>query len=298
MDTEKHAFLIAAHNQIELLKVLLSLLDDPRNDIYLHVDSRCADYDANDILPCVKKSKVFFIERRRVSWGGYSQIQLEFDLLRAAVKGQYLYYHLISGVDLPIKNQDYIHLFFNQNSGKEFVSFDYDQDVEKFKYRFDLYHFFQERYANKKTFLYKVDRFLQRLQRLLGIHRIKSIPCEIKKGANWFSITHDLATYVLEKESFCKKTFKHTRCCDEIFLQTLVYNSEFNNRLYYSEAAKRFYNMRYVDFQRGNPYVFRIDDYDDLTTRSELFARKFDLSVDQGIVKRIENKLLKENSDE
>lgn len=37
---EKHAYLIAAHSQFELLKKLIVLLDDERNDIYIHVDQK------------------------------------------------------------------------------------------------------------------------------------------------------------------------------------------------------------------------------------------------------------------
>ena len=79
MYSEKHAYLIAAHHQMDLLKVLLSLLDDEKNDIYLHVDSRCRVFNESEMLSTVRKSKLFFIERRKVAWGGYSQIQLEFD---------------------------------------------------------------------------------------------------------------------------------------------------------------------------------------------------------------------------
>ena len=36
----KHAYLIIAHNQQSVLDTLLDLLDDARNDIFLHVDAR------------------------------------------------------------------------------------------------------------------------------------------------------------------------------------------------------------------------------------------------------------------
>ena len=42
--------------------------------------------------------------------------------------------------------------------------------------------------------------------------------------------------------------------------------------------------MRYVDFQRGNPYVFRIDDKGLLNSRKEIFARKFDYVIDKDII--------------
>lgn len=35
---KKHAYLIMAHNNWKILEKLLILLDDKRNDIYLHID--------------------------------------------------------------------------------------------------------------------------------------------------------------------------------------------------------------------------------------------------------------------
>ena len=36
---KKHAYLIMAHNNPYILKKLLNLIDDKRNDIYLHIDT-------------------------------------------------------------------------------------------------------------------------------------------------------------------------------------------------------------------------------------------------------------------
>ena len=37
---KKHAYLIMAHNNPYILKKLLNLIDDKRNDIYLHIDKK------------------------------------------------------------------------------------------------------------------------------------------------------------------------------------------------------------------------------------------------------------------
>ena len=39
----KHAYLIIAHGELPVLETLLSMLDDERNDVYLHVDKRAHD---------------------------------------------------------------------------------------------------------------------------------------------------------------------------------------------------------------------------------------------------------------
>ena len=45
--------------------------------------------------------------------------------------------------------------------------------------------------------------------------------------------------------------------------------------------------MRYIDWDRGNPYVFRIDDYDALMKSDCMFARKFDEKIDKEIIEKI-----------
>lgn len=37
---DRHAYLIMAHNNWSILSKLLSLLDDDRNDLFLHIDAK------------------------------------------------------------------------------------------------------------------------------------------------------------------------------------------------------------------------------------------------------------------
>lgn len=45
--------------------------------------------------------------------------------------------------------------------------------------------------------------------------------------------------------------------------------------------------LRYIDWERGNPYVFRNEDFEDLIASDFLFARKFDLNTDRLICERV-----------
>ena len=213
------------------------------------------------------------------------------DLLKEATNTYHDYYHLISGVDLPLKSQNEIYNFFEIHKGMQFVSYDYKMDVDDVTNRMAQYRLFQDLYGNKKSILFKLDALLIRVQKLLGINRIKHISESIKKGANWFSITHEFARYVISKEKDIQKQYRFTRCCDEVFLQTLLYNSSYSSNMYFDEDAKRYYNMRYVDFQRGNPYVFRIDDKGLLNSRKEIFARKFDYVIDKDIIFNLRDRI-------
>ena len=50
MIMDKHAYLIIAHSNLEQLHKLLLLLDDPRNDIYIHLDLK-SKLDIKKITP-------------------------------------------------------------------------------------------------------------------------------------------------------------------------------------------------------------------------------------------------------
>mgnify|MGYP006874835673 FL=1 len=90
-------------------------------------------------------------------------------------------------------------------------------------------------------------------------------------------------------------SFKHTFAPDEIYVQTLAYNSKFKERLYYGKMDDNYIAcMRYIDWKKGNPYSFTINDYDELMNSGCLFARKFDLKTEeqQQIVEKIYAELM------
>lgn len=82
----KHAFLIIAHNEYPILEVLLSMLDDERNDIYLHIDKRAValyqkSKDSKQEKPVsisLKKHKSI-LERHQFSKSRISSIRNSFE---------------------------------------------------------------------------------------------------------------------------------------------------------------------------------------------------------------------------
>ncbi len=285
---EKHAYLIMAHTQPELLKKLLELLDDERNEIYLHIDSKAKDYPLEDVAAVLKKSKFFFTEHTDVKWGSYSQINCEMVLLKEAVKREHSYYHLLSGMDLPIKSQDEIHDFFEKYKGLEFVDEDLPQISEAALSRVKYAHKFYGKAGSAKDIL---GALATKGQKLFGVDKTKKYGDIIfQKGRNWFSITHGLAKLVVEKESWIQDVFGQSVCGDELFLQTVARNSEFAAKICNPNTMPGVPDTRCIDWKRGsnnNPYIFRESDYEELKNADGLFARKFDLNVDGTIVERL-----------
>lgn len=291
----KHAYLIMAHNEPYILEKLLKLIDDERNDIYMHIDKKWKNFNFEYFKNIVKKSNVYFTKRLDVRWGTFRQIKCEMLLFEmAANNGKYDYYHLLSGVDMPLANQDVIHDFFDKNKGKEFIHFDfYNKVLPETLDRIKYYHLFVGNKRNLNEFLRKVFekmyRFPLKIQRILKINRLKKTDLEIRKGANWISITDDLVRYILSQKKCINKIFSYSLCADELFVQTLVYNSPFYKNVFKTKDNDYITMKRYIDWNRGEPYTFKADDFDELINSNCFFARKFSTKVDKEIIDKLYN---------
>ena len=288
----RHAYLLLAHKNSEQLALLLRMLDHKDNDIYLHLDKKFLDVDLDYLKKQCKYSKVYFTPRVDVRWGEYSLVVAQNLLLKSSINKNYDFYHLISGQDLPLKSQDEIHAFFEKNRKHNFVYIVSEDEAKKYTdSRVKLYTFF----VNYKNSIEKFfSKLLTKGQKLIGINRLNP-NYNYNYGSEWFSINNELAHYIISQEKDIEKYFSHAICADELYIQTLVCSSKFKESLYLDETAGYRQILRYIDFSRGNgknPYTFRESDYNDLMNSDYLFARKFDMDVDNLIIEKIYNKII------
>ena len=292
----KHAYLITAHNKKAQLLTLLRLLDDPKNDLYLHIDKKAQGFDEAELAAAAPSCRVQFVSRQDARWGSEVFIDVIVSLIALASRQEHAFYHLLSGVDLPLKTQREIHAFFDAHAGQEFVSF--ERETAKpavIEGRIAHWHWTNPVHP----FLKKLDRRLApvfgSLQSLLKINRIKHAPVVFQKGGVWFSITHALACYVVETMPRYRAYYRASSCADEIWLQTLVANSPFMERRAFmgwdDELAA---TMRFVDWSGGgaSPRTLTSADFDMLMESGMLFARKFDADKDANIIQRISEIIL------
>lgn len=296
-----HAYLIIAHKNLNQIKKLIKLLDDKYNDIFIHIDKQASnEIKKFDFSKCCKYSKLYQYSELIINWGSYELIKCELFLMEQAhnSKNKYDYYHLISGLDLPLKNQKEIHNFFRKHKKYEFINFakeaeNPEQLISRLKYyRLSSYYNILP-LNNSLKIMRKIDNIQIYIQKLLRINRLKKC-IHLYKGSQWFSITDDLVDAILKDKDKIIKMYKNSYCCDEVFLQTYVMNNEkFKKRIY----KLNFTNdcsatMRKIDWNRGGPYVWRKNDFEELMNSDCLFARKFDEKVDNEIINYIYNALL------
>ena len=288
----KHAYMIMAHDNFFNLEILVKLLDNEQNSLYIHIDKKVKNFNFNFFRNISKKSKIFFVDRINIYWGTYTQIDAIKHLMIEAVTNNYDYYHMISGADLPINSQKEIHSFFGKNNGKEFIGYakNFNNDLV---YK---YNFFVKYHRNNSKFISlnskRIRKALNKLQEMLNINPVKNLDWEIKKGCDWYSLTHNAVNYILEEEDKFKKYFKYAMGPGEFFIQTIIYNSNFKNNIYNLDD-ENLGSLRFIDWERGKPYTFTNDDFELLINTELFFARKFDENIDKKIINNIYKKFKK-----
>lgn len=280
----RHAYLIICHTNFEQLNILLDLLDDERNDVFLHIDKKAKGFSIETIKSHAVHARLFFVKPIHVNWAGDSLVKVEIKLLTEATKTRHDYYHLISGMDLPLKSQNELHSFFTQNAGFDYVALEREHlcnITKSFMDRVNYYYLFQNHIKRGSNGIAaRLQRVHIRMQKTLKINRNKQSSLSFQKGSQWFSITHDTACYLLDEFKKVKKSFRYTFAPDELFLQTILMQSPQIDKIIDD-------NLRYIDWERGNPYTFKQEDYTLLMNSNKLFARKFDTTVDQTIILKI-----------
>jgi hypothetical protein len=284
----KHAYLIIAHNQIDQLKRLICALDYSENDLFIHIDKK-SRMTPDDFSQMITTCGLFFIPRIKVTWGGYSQVECELNLLRAAYERNenYGYYHLLSGVDFPVKSHEYISDFFQKHKGENFLRIRCSEKQSKIQMRCDQYHLLQNLLVGKNRNIWKyLDFFSCYLQRCVGIRRFGGKA--IRYGSNWWSITSELASYFVSSYDTLIRKYRWTYCADECFCITEVLSSSFADTL--SDLGDlRFVEWVWYSRHDSSPRVLKLSDMQKLSSSEILFARKFilpdSLQLEQAIEK-------------
>lgn len=275
--TNRTAIVILAHHNAAQLSLLIERLKNDF-DIYVQIDAKSSL--SSDNLP--QYDNVNYYKTIPVFWGHVSQIEnMAFIFQKAFAKG-YDRYCMISGDDYPIKSNEYIKTFFENNKDSIYMyanplpiktwGFNHGFD------RLDRYWFMK---FNNRNFVKLFGRFTLVVQRALGI-KLKRFPMDYYAGSNWINVTHESLAYVfqfLEDNPKFLKKLKYSRATDEIWIQSILMNSPLKTKIVNDD-------LRYIDWETGPTYprVLNADDVTAIKQSKALFARKFNLSKTSSIV--------------
>ena len=277
----KHAFLIIAHNEFEILQRLLSALDDERIDFYVHIDKKVKK------LPelHVKNAGLFVLDRRvDVRWGHVSQIECEYALFNSAYHmGKYFFYHLISGVHFPLKTVNEILDFYEAHSGKiVFNKLCKDRPWQD-EIKIQRINLFIRHYAYGPIWYQhlcqKLWRTTNNLQKRLKVRLFGSQ--ELFKATNWVSYTEESIKFLIDREKLILRKYRWSFCGDEYFAPTELMASSLKSTIFNSEV------ILYQVFGPASPRILEMADYDAIVSSGCLFGRKFS-SLHSDIIDKIE----------
>ncbi|WP_180053469.1 beta-1,6-N-acetylglucosaminyltransferase [Acinetobacter sp. YH12236] len=286
-----YIYAVICHKLTEpLIFTIHTLLKSPLSIIILHIDNKTPN---NEVIRIKKKlgdhpNLLYVPEKKRIDvrWGGVSQIEVMLLLLRLAQRYNYKYFSLISGDDIPLSSN---------KSRESFLNIAYSNRIEFIGY--NPVHNAQQRLAIKyPSYFYNKDHSIMgklcrkifilyaKYFRTLDISHLPTL----YKGSTWFTLTHEAVDYILdyvEKNPKYLNSFKYSLCGDEVFFQTIIFNSLFRYKVYNIENnipdCER--GMRYIDWVSGPSFPRELDNSDFIKMKQSgmLFARKVKSNIDQ-----------------
>lgn len=294
----KQAYLIIAHNKIEQLKFLVSLLDYEEHDIYILFDKKAQINRElkEEIESIVKESTLYFTKEIPIYWGDYSLVEAELELFTTALKNNdYSMYHLLSGVDLPLDTAENIYNFFNERKDYNFLTmvsdelFERNKIYERVSFKYLAPHLSSRSVNNKilKKILNIYRSFEISIQRKLKVDFFKKFAIELKYASNWCSLNHKAAQVLVKERELIEKVFKQTKVNDELFIPTILGKNDLLKKVYSlkptNDQPTDFQgNLRYINWWDGSPYTWTDSDKDIEQLKyskrqGHLFSRKFDI---------------------
>ena len=283
----KIAYLLQVHKNWELLALLIRLLKESWNDVFIHVDAK-TPFQEEQLTTLIPNIDIHFIHPRiKVFWGHDSQVHATLALLQSAFHASTHYdrFILLSGQDLPIKTNDRIFRFFDNNP-HEYLQY-YKFPIKWWVYggydRMQVYNFPDI----LGPFWNKVNR---RIQMLLPFRRPLPFDGALFAGCQWFNLTRGAVEYILQyvQTTNILNSVRYSSCVDEIFFQSILLNSPFSDSCQCDD-------LRYVDWELhgSNPKTLDQSDWPKLHDSKALFARKFDQTHDPTIIQSVVQSLEK-----
>ena len=89
--------------------------------------------------------------------------------------------------------------------------------MERIKYYYLLQNKIGRNRGKYVRILEICENYFLKIQKKLKIDRTKKYEDKVCKGGQWFSITNELAKYIVSCEKKIKKYFKFSICADEVF---------------------------------------------------------------------------------
>jgi len=290
------AYLIIIHKNAEQVKRLFKSVYDPENFYLFHIDAKAPNSLHSSIKEYLQPYlNVEIMTSQNCRWGGYSMVDIELKAIERFLEWnkEWKFFINLSGQDFPLKTQNQIKSFLQNNQDKNFVTV---FDEEFIKSWCNPYLLFRPTSTNK-NFLNAKSRVERLFIEVPGLSQLIYVPFVKRKfidGATWYAgwqwmlLNREFCEYLFDECDLEKYTrfFKKTFIPDEGFFQTVIMNSP------YRETVINNYKRTVTWIDKGDVIIYKGDKYDFLINSDNLFARKFDTNIDSDIILKLEQRLI------
>jgi len=275
------AYLILVHRYPNQFKRLFKAIHHPDNHYIIHVDKRSGvelQTELQDFLKGYPNASM--LKSEKALWGGYSLVDAELRAIKELLKLglQWKFYINLSAQDFPLKSQTYINNFLSRHIGKDFLKLSNQTQV-----RPDTLHRIENYVTEsgneiitepvvKRPFLRDATPFI---------------------GNQWMILSRRFCEFLSNSKEVdrFKEFYKHTLIADEGFFQTVIMNTSYKSNIVNDD--KRTIDWVPMGTIKLRPRDFTIRDANFLMASPDLFARKFDETVDSDILSLLEVNLLR-----
>jgi len=272
------AYLILVHRYPNQFKRLFRAIYHPANYYLVHVDKRSGvglQTEIQDFLSSFTNASL--LKSQSILWGGYSMVDAELRGIKELLKisSEWEFFINLSAQDFPLKSQTHIQDFLSLNIGRDFIKVANQREIRPDTLsRIENYCIeFSKRILRtpiKRPYLRGVTPYI---------------------GNQWMILSRKFCEYMcysFEVKRF-KRFYRHTFISDEGFFQTVIMNTNYKATIVNDD--KRTIDWVPLGTIKLRPRDFTSKDADFLMASQDLFARKFDETVDGGILSILESNL-------
>ncbi len=273
-------YLILVHRYPDQFKRLFRAIYNAQNHYVVHVDKNSGADLETEIRDFLRPySNADMIRSEKAIWGGYSLVDAELrGMERLLEMGEWSHFINLSGQDFPLQPQKQIMAFLEVNADREFIKV-LNQDMD----RPDTMHRVSE-------YIIELDQSIQRTAR----SRPFLTDATPYIGNQWMIVTRAFCEFVCGDPSVdrYKVFYENTLIADEGFFQTVMMNCAIESEIISDD-------LRMIDWIADGdiklrPRTYQHTDAADLKASTNLFARKFDQTVDGEILVVLERHLAKQ----
>lgn len=280
-DEPRLAYVISAYRLPDHLVRLVDVLDDEGTTFVISVDRRTDEATfAAMWQPLADRRNVHFLPRHSSPYRSFGHVRSTLRGIEHLLESRIAFDHLsvITGQDLPIKSNAAIREHLAAADGAGFLEHFTLPDE---RWSGGGLNRFSSLFLHTHTSHRSIGR-----RRFAGL-----IPtgfpfeADLYGGSGYWTLPFDLVVYVhtfVRRRPEWVRFFRTTDMPDETFFHTILMNSPFADRIVSDD-------LRHIDWTDRSelPRIWRSADFDALAASDDLFARKFDGTVDAAIIERV-----------